>query len=141
MIKRVAKTLAPASAFADKLVQDVARHLDVVAGNTERRDDVLLGVAFLHQPGDILQVDVLVGHVRIVVVGCGRTVRTAGRSHCRSHSAAAQVVIVARCARPVAIRRGGRSRREVHVLVEEWVGAVGFGGGCGQSRRQLGSGD
>lgn len=55
--------------FSDKLVQDVARHLDVVAGNAERRDDVLLGVAFLHEPGDVLEVDVFVGDVGVVVVG------------------------------------------------------------------------
>lgn len=116
-------------------MQDVARHLDVVPRNPQGRDDVLLGVALLHQPGDVLQVDVLVGHVRVVVVGCGSTVRTAGRSHSRSHGAAAQVIVVARCAGPVAIRRGGCRRGEVHVLVEERVGAAGFAGGCGQSCR------
>lgn len=122
-------------------MQYVARHLDVVARNAERRDDVLLRVAFLHQPGNVLQVDVLVWHVRIVVVGCGSSgdAATCGRSHGRCDGTAVQVIVVAaaaaRAAASVAIVRA-----EVDVLVEEWVSA-GFAGGRGQGSRQLGRGD
>lgn len=125
--------LTAASAFADKLVQNVARHLDVVARNAERRDDVLLRVAFLHQPGNVLQVDVFVWHVCIVVVGCG----DAATRHCRCNDATVQVVVVAaRAAASVAV-----TRAEVDVFVEERIHA-GFGGGGGsQCRRQLGRGD
>lgn len=133
---------APTStAFRDKLVQDVARHLDVVARNAERRDDVLLGVAFLHEPRDVLQVDVLVRHVRVVVVGGTAASRTARGGHCCRDGAAVQVVVVgtaggaAACS--VALFEGG----EVDVFVEEGVGGGSGGGDGGQGGRQLGRGD
>lgn len=50
---------------ADKLVENVASHLEVVPRNAQRGNDVLLRVALLHQPIYVLQVDVLVGNVDV----------------------------------------------------------------------------
>lgn len=50
---------------ADELVKDVAGHLEVVPRNAQRGHDVLLRVALLHQPIDVLQIDVLVRNVGV----------------------------------------------------------------------------
>lgn len=50
---------------AHKLVQDVASHFEVIARDSQRCHDVLLGVSLLHEPINVLQIDVLVGHVDV----------------------------------------------------------------------------
>lgn len=48
--------------LGDKLAQYVASHFNVVPRDAQRSDGILLGVAGVHQAGDVLQVNILVGH-------------------------------------------------------------------------------
>lgn len=88
-----------------KLVQNVARHFNVVPRYTQCRDYIFFGIALIHQSSYVLQVDILVWHIAVFAVDChilikqgsGWLIRTADPGTQTNRTAGSGLLSTGRC--------------------------------------------